>query len=387
MNASSKKRISLFALIFLIASFALAIPGFFFYYNIQSLIVEELGRNATSVAASVAELVEQRLDDYKTISGIEDYEATSYDEEYYLDMLEVFHHINEQVGADYLYTEKYIDDSTIAYIFDSEDPNSEFFSPIGSLDVLSKYEAEAYQTGELVATPITNYEVWGTYLSGFAPIIDDETNEIIGLVGVDYSLEYVSELILSVKIILTITITFLILTTSFLVYKLMDLRTEALNKDYLTGLFSKRYQEAKLRKMIKEARQKSNPLSLIMIDVDYFKEINDQYGHYIGDQVLKDVANVIMYNTRNVDICSRYGGDEFLIILPNTLPEVAASISDNIKKSVLKLNIADEKAQVSVSIGIALWDHTSEIDEFIMQADKAMYVSKNTGKNRITIYK
>ena len=73
MNASSKKRISLFALIFLIASFALAIPGFFFYYNIQSLIVEELGRNATSVAASVAELVEQRLDDYKTISGIEDY--------------------------------------------------------------------------------------------------------------------------------------------------------------------------------------------------------------------------------------------------------------------------------------------------------------------------
>ncbi|MGD9909559.1 MAG: GGDEF domain-containing protein [Candidatus Izemoplasmatales bacterium] len=387
MNVSSKKRISLFALILIIATFALSIPGLFFYYNIQNLIVEELGRNATSVAASVAELVEQRIDDYKTLVTIDDYENTAYDEEYYFEMLASFSHINEQIGADYLYTEKYIDDSTVAYIFDSEDPESDYFSPIGSTDLMSEYELVAYRSGENVATPIEKYEVWGTYLSGYAPIIDKETNEVIGLVGVDYSLAYVSKLILSVKIILTITITFLILTTSFLVYKLLDLRSEALNKDYLTGLFSKRYQEAKLRKMIKEARQKSTPLSLIMLDVDYFKEINDHFGHYIGDQVLKDVANVIMYNTRNVDICSRYGGDEFLIILPNTLPEVAASIGDSIKRSVLKLSIADEKSQVSVSIGIALWNHSSEIEEFIMQADKAMYVSKNTGKNRITIYK
>lgn len=387
MNVSSKKRISLFALIFIVATFALSIPGLFFYFNIQNLIVEELGRNATSVAVSVAELVEQRLDEYKTLNNIEDYSSTPYNESYYLEMLETFSEINEQIGADYLYTEKYIDDNTVAFIFDSEDPESDNFSPIGSIDLMSEYEREAYLTGAVVATPIERYEAWGTFLSGYAPIIDNDTNEIIGLVGVDFSLAYVSKLILSVKIILTITITFLILTSSFLVYKLMDLRTEALNKDYLTGLYSKRYQEAKLRKMIKEARQKSTPLSLIMLDVDYFKEINDQYGHYIGDQVLKEVANVIMYNARNIDVCSRYGGDEFLIILPNTLPEVAASISDNIKKSVLKLSVSDEKTQISVSIGIALWNHTSEIDEFIMQADKAMYVSKNTGKNRITIYK
>ncbi len=387
MFTTAKRRTALFALIFLFSSILFALPGYFLYLNIKNLIIEELGRNATSVAASVAEIIEQKPDDYRNLISVIDYDNETYDEEYYQEMLIVFQNLKSAVGADYIYTEKRIDEDTIAYIFDAEIPGTDDYSPIGSTDYLSKYEIEAYSSHALVTSPIEYYEEWGTFLSGYAPIIDDETGEFLGLVGVDFSLEYVSELILSVRLILTVSLTFLVLISSFLIYKLLDLRMEALNKDYLTGLYSKRYQEARLRKAIKDSRSKNLPLSLIMLDVDYFKEINDRFGHYIGDVVLKEVANVIMYNTRNIDICSRYGGDEFLIILPNTLPEEAASIGDNIKKNILKIEIVDEKIQISVSMGIALWDHVSEINDFITQADKAMYVSKNTGKNKLTIYK
>jgi len=351
------------------------------------LVVEELGRNARNVAVSVAELIEADVDNYILLSNTEDYSLETYDHEYYESLLTTFQELNETIGAGYLYTEKYIDDATVAYIIDAEDPDSENFSPLGSQDIMCEYERLAYSSKISVFTPIIDYEYWGPYLTGYAPIINHETDEVIGLVGVDFSIDYVSDIITSVRIILILGLVFLTTISSYLLYKLFDLRTEALNKDYLTGLYSKRYQEFKIRKTIKESRSKSTPLSLMMIDVDYFKEINDTFGHYIGDKVLKEVANVITYNARNVDICSRYGGDEFLIILPNTLPEEAAIIGDKIMKSILKVNISDVKAlSLSVSIGIAQWNHDSDPSEFIVQADKALYVSKNSGKNKLTIY-
>lgn len=387
MFKSTRRRLLIIGIIFLFSSFLFSIPSYLLYYNIKTLVIEELGRNARNVAVSVAEMIETDIENYQDLSNIEDYSLGTYDTVYYESLLVKFQELNETIGAGFLYTEKYIDDATVAYVIDAEDPQSIYFSPLGSLDIMCEYERVAYSTKTSVFTPVMDYENWGPYLTGYAPIINSETDEVVGLVGVDFSLDYVSDIIISVRIILILGLVFLTSISSYLIYKLFDLRTEALNKDYLTGLYSKRYQEFKIRKTIKEAKSKNTPLSIMMMDVDYFKEINDSFGHFIGDKVLKEVANVIMYNTRNVDICSRYGGDEFLIILPNTLPEEAAIIGDKIMKSILKVDISDMKSlSLSVSIGIAEWNHESEPNEFIVQADKALYVSKNSGKNKLTIF-
>jgi diguanylate cyclase (GGDEF)-like protein len=388
MFAVTKRRFVVILFVFLFSLLFFSIPSYLLYINIKGLVVEELGRNARNVAVSIADLIEEDISSYETLTNYEDYSDLNYDATYYNKMIGILNGLNSNINADYIYTIKYIDDQTFAYILDAEDTNSEFFSPIGSTDVMTKYERLAFSQGIIVITPLMDFEPWGVYLTGYAPIMNNETSVVVGLVGVDFSLSYVANIISSVRLVLLLGLVFLVSVSSFLLFKFFDIRMEALNKDYLTGLYSKRYQESRLRKAIKEARAKNNPLSVIMLDVDYFKEINDNYGHYIGDKVLKSVGNAILYNTRNVDICSRYGGDEFLVILPNTLPEEAAIISDKIMKSILRVEISEMKSiPLSFSVGIALWDHVSDQNELITQADKAMYVSKNTGKNKLTIYK
>ncbi|MBU1144318.1 MAG: diguanylate cyclase [Firmicutes bacterium] len=388
MLSSIKNRFVIILIIFSFSAIVCSIPGYILYANIKTLIVEELGRNAENVAISVAELVEQDIDSYQELFEIEDYSEGTYDEVYYQKMLTIFYNLRTQTGADYIYTEKMIDDATIVYLIDGEDQESEFFSPIGSEDVMYELERQAFVEGIPVATSIETYPVWGECLSGFAPIINHETDEIIGVVGVDFSLSYVQGLITSVRIVIAIGLMCLTGLATYVLYQLVNIRSEALDKDYLTSLYSKRYQDLKLRKALREAKFRNNPLSLVMLDVDYFKEINDNYGHNTGDKVLKAVAEVILYNTRNIDICSRYGGDEFLIIFPNTTPKEAEAISEKIKQNILKISLPEElEMQISVSIGLSEWNRVCDAEELIIQADKAMYVSKNTGKNKITIYK
>lgn len=386
MLTNKKRRMALAGILFVFSAVLFTIPGLILFFNVQDMIVEELGRNAKSVAVSIAEVIERDIDDYRALVEVEDYTLESWDQDYYDEMSAIFQHLKAQTGATYIYTEKWIDETTFAYVFDGEDPESDTFSPIGSLDIICEHELRVFQQQTIVSTPIEEYETWGYVLSGFAPIMDHATGETLGLVGVDYSLAYVSGLINTIRFILLITMTILTFLLTVLIYKMLDLRMEALNKDYLTGLYSKRYLEYILSKSIRDARVKNAPLSVLMLDVDYFKEINDKFGHYIGDVVLKEVANVISLSTRNLDICSRYGGDEFLVILPNTLPEEAAVIGNQIVKSIMKIQIVNQNLELSCSIGVAEWDRHAVMEDLIIQADKAMYVSKNTGKNKLTIY-
>ncbi len=201
----------------------------------------------------------------------------------------------------------------------------------------------------------------------------------------------IQEILDRIKNVIIISFLFLVLITSIAVNKLLYMRSEALDIDYLTGLYSKRYHENHLDRVITNTQLVQKPLSLIMIDVDNFKEINDQYGHIVGDKVLKFVAQNIQTNIRSVDICSRYGGDEFIIILPGIKHEIAASIVERIREkvSMLELNMEGEKEPVhtSLSIGIAEWNPGMSAEKLTKCADEAMYISKNNGKNITTIYK
>ena len=128
----------------------------------------------------------------------------------------------------------------------------------------------------------------------------------------------------------------------------------------------------------------------MMLDIDNYKSINDRYGHPMGDAVLKNLAQIMVLSTRSMDTCSRYGGDEFVIILPDSSQEIAASISERIQKKIAEMQVPvsdHESFGITVSIGIAEWQPGMSVRALTEYADQAMYLSKNNGKNQVTIYK
>ncbi|NWF75211.1 MAG: diguanylate cyclase [Nitrospirae bacterium] len=159
--------------------------------------------------------------------------------------------------------------------------------------------------------------------------------------------------------------------------------------DDLTGLLNRRALIEKLEEEINRAKRYGSKLSLIIIDVDYFKGINDTYGHDVGDRILREVSLLMRESLRNIDVIGRYGGDEFFIILPETSMEAAMEIAERIRLMVknypFKINIKRE-VRVTLSLGIAEYNPESEdIESFIKRSDNALYVAKGEGRDRVYV--
>jgi diguanylate cyclase (GGDEF)-like protein len=157
----------------------------------------------------------------------------------------------------------------------------------------------------------------------------------------------------------------------------------------LTELCNKSYFERHIRTDVRVFRQTGKPLSLLMIDIDYFKTINDTLGHLTGDKVLKAVSEIILKLTRSNDLCARYGGDEFVVSLHSADQNQAAVIADRIRAEVSKLEIFtqyNERVTITLSIGIAELKNRMDAEDLLDRADQAMYRSKNAGKDRLTVY-
>ncbi len=155
--------------------------------------------------------------------------------------------------------------------------------------------------------------------------------------------------------------------------------------DPLTGSFSRRYLYTSLTKLSSMAFRTGTPLSLIIFDVDDFKIFNDRYGHQLGDEVLKIVVELADTVLRKTDILCRYGGEEFVILLPQTGPEEAHIIAERIRKKVeTQAILPGIDRAVTISLGCALFESSdfNQIDHFIYRADMALYEAKNSGKNR-----
>jgi diguanylate cyclase (GGDEF)-like protein len=168
--------------------------------------------------------------------------------------------------------------------------------------------------------------------------------------------------------------------------------------DYLTGLFNKRYFQTRFVEEVTRAKRSSYDLSLIFCDIDYFKRINDRFGHHIGDEVLRITAKIlsgsieelnIISRLRKSDIIARYGGEEFVIILPETGKQGASVAAERLRREIEKytFTLDGEKVHITMSFGVAELspmdkDHT----EIIKNADYAMYKAKNTGRNRVVAY-
>jgi diguanylate cyclase (GGDEF)-like protein/PAS domain S-box-containing protein len=172
-------------------------------------------------------------------------------------------------------------------------------------------------------------------------------------------------------------------------YQLKEQFKKQANTDALTGLYNRRYFfEHAVIEFNRAKRHKIN-LAVISIDIDYFKEINDKYGHPIGDKVLIELSNNILPGLRQEDILARIGGEEFSIILPNTSLVQAKVVAQRICHAdndylVNELNINKIKLQVSVGV-VSMKDTDKDFDDLFIRADKALYKAKNSGRNQVYI--
>jgi len=162
-------------------------------------------------------------------------------------------------------------------------------------------------------------------------------------------------------------------------------RDESL-KDSLSGAFNRRGIEAKLETELKQLEGRKSRLSIALIDVDYFKTINDVQGHAAGDAALRDVAEAITSHLRGRDYLGRYGGDEFLLILPNTVSGIALSVTERLSKAVTALHLSTGLTPLTLSIGITEAVPHDDLASLLARADKALYKAKSDGRNCRRIY-
>lgn len=163
-------------------------------------------------------------------------------------------------------------------------------------------------------------------------------------------------------------------------------------KDGLTGLYNHAYIKERLKQELYRCQRYDHPLSLLMIDIDDFKSINDSYGHVVGDRILKTFSMLMQDIVRPSDITGRYGGEEFLVILPQTNSEDSLAVAERIRENIefYEFEVHPSKSkisQVTVSIGLCTFpDHGQSPEDLIAFADESLYVAKKEGKNKVSIF-
>jgi two-component system, cell cycle response regulator len=158
--------------------------------------------------------------------------------------------------------------------------------------------------------------------------------------------------------------------------------------DGLTGLFNRRYMETHLGTLVDQSAARGKPITVLVLDIDYFKAINDSYGHDAGDDVLREFALRIRKATRNIDLACRYGGEEFVIVMPETDMAVATAVAERLRRRIASEPFAIQKGarhlEVTISIGIATRSGASDDAATVLKrADQALYRAKRDGRNRV----
>lgn len=163
------------------------------------------------------------------------------------------------------------------------------------------------------------------------------------------------------------------------------------NRDEMTGLANYRSCHETLEKETERAKRYNRPLTIMMIDIDDFKCCNDTYGHLAGDTAMVQIAGLIKKQTRTTDVATRYGGEEFMVILPETTIDEASAVAERIRESIAEHQFLSEEgtpmACLSVTIGLsALPDHATTKKDLIRTADIALYKGKTSGKNKVVVF-
>jgi diguanylate cyclase (GGDEF)-like protein len=158
------------------------------------------------------------------------------------------------------------------------------------------------------------------------------------------------------------------------------------NRDFLTGLYNRRYFYNTMNEYIEMTKETAEQFAVAMIDIDHFKKVNDTYGHDIGDKAIVALADILRSSTNPNDIVSRFGGEEFCVVLKNINRYSAADIYERIRKTVEEFQLqidAEKTLSFTISIGAALYDPEESLDDALGQADMMLYKAKNGGRNQL----
>jgi two-component system, cell cycle response regulator len=158
-----------------------------------------------------------------------------------------------------------------------------------------------------------------------------------------------------------------------------------LRSDVLTGIANRRHFIEYFEKMYAYAVRHGNPLALVMADIDFFKQTNDQYGHQAGDDVLIEFARLLQENCREEDLAARYGGEEFAVLLVQADLEQALSQAERIRAGFEMVEVGEAKVKSTASFGVAALGKAETLEEIIKRADDALYKAKNAGRNRVEV--
>jgi len=158
--------------------------------------------------------------------------------------------------------------------------------------------------------------------------------------------------------------------------------------DALTGLHNRRYMESHLGTLAEQAAARGRPMTLLIIDIDHFKVINDTFGHDAGDDVLREFAIRLRKSTRGIDLACRYGGEEFVVVMPETDKSVATVVAERIRRRIASepfaIRAGEGTVDVTISIGLAALNGASEsVAAVLKRADQALYRAKHEGRNRV----
>ncbi|MFV2005717.1 MAG: diguanylate cyclase [Gammaproteobacteria bacterium] len=257
--------------------------------------------------------------------------------------------------------------------YTGRDPESLYTNPRKALEIIRKDDRAAYgkalediMNGKPRKMDLhvchTNGSVY--FLEGWGTPIKDDSGKIVRCIGIWRD---VTERVRLVK----------------------DLDLMATTDD-LTKAYNRRFFFDVAEKEVKRAVRKQMPLSLLLFDIDKFKDVNDSYGHHSGDKVLVELASVSREILRGEDVFVRFGGEEFVVLLPDTGNEEAAAIAERLRQAISGCSVTDlgRTITVTVSIGVAGWESGKSLDinNLLNQADQAMYLSKAKGRNRVTLY-
>lgn len=156
-------------------------------------------------------------------------------------------------------------------------------------------------------------------------------------------------------------------------------------KDPLTGLANRRFFNQEALHALEYAHESGKPLSIALLDLDHFKGINDEYGHPIGDEVLNEVVSRSLSCLRRSDLMGRWGGEEFILLLPESALEQACAVAERVRTSIAREPFRTSQATIPVTIscGIAQYMNGDDLDSLIRRADRSLYTAKNSGRNRI----
>jgi diguanylate cyclase (GGDEF)-like protein len=299
-----------------------------------------------------------------------------------------FARIKAHSNVKYVYTERKIDDANIQYILDAEPLGTSDHSPPGTTDSNDLDKERVYAHHIPTSYAPKSFTRWGRLLGAYAPIFDRQ-GELLGVAGIDIDASLLSAQLNKLQAILVTLYAAIIVIALVFMVRSSNTIVRSMLEDKLTGAYAKRYSEQLIHDEMAAAVKGHKDLALLMLDLDRFKEINDTYGHCFGDHVLSSVSHIIKKSLRQEDYFIRYGGEEFIVVIPDADAQCSVEIAERIRQAVAEseiLHTDDECVKMTISIGVAHLDNFAmNVKDFIDCADKALYAAKKS-RNCVALF-